>query len=291
MKACRTLWRKTLDKLAGGFFWLCGSLLLFTIVSLAVFLFRRGWGVLSLGFLLEAPRDGMTAGGIFTPLVGTVQLILVSMFFALPIGIITGLYFAEYSANSRFTGILRVSIRSLSGVPSVIFGLFGLSLFVVFMNFGSCLLSAGLTLACLSLPLIVTVAEQAFLAVPQEYRDASYALGATRLQTITKVVLPTAAPTIITGAILAVGRVAGETAPIMFTGAAYFAPQVAGSLFEQVMALPYHIYVLATSSTDVEATVPIQYGAILVLIALVLGTSAVGVVARARLSAMKGGRR
>lgn len=287
----RTAVRKALDKTAACLLWLCGMLLLAVIAAFAVFLFRRGFGILSLSFILEPPRDGMTAGGVFTPLVGTIQLVLVSMFFALPIGVITGLYFAEYSGDNNFTKVLRVSIRSLSGVPSVIFGLFGLSLFVIFMNFGSCMLSAGLTLACLSLPLIVTVSEQAFLAVPREYRDASYALGATKIQTVIKVLLPSAAPTIITGAILAVGRVAGETAPIMFTGAAYFAPNVAKSLFSQVMALPYHIYVLATSSTDVEATAPIQYGAILILIALVLGVSAVGVIARARLSSMRGGRR
>lgn len=287
----RTSRRKHYDIAMGVFFWLCGVALLAVITAFSLFLLRRGLGVLSLKFLIEAPRDGMTAGGIMTPLVGTVQLILVSMFFALPVGIITGLYFAEYSTESLFTRILRICIRSLAGVPSVIFGLFGLSLFVVFMNFGSCLLSAGLTLACLSLPLIVTVSEQAFLAVPREFRDASYALGATKFQTVVKVVLPASAPTIITGAILAVGRVAGETAPIMFTGAAYFAPHIARSLFEQVMALPYHIYVLATSSTDIEATGPIQYGAILVLIALVLGTSAIGVIARSRLSSMRGGRR
>lgn len=283
--------RKALDRAAGWFFYLCGALLLVAIAMTAVFLFRRGFGILSLRFLTEAPRDGMTAGGISTPLIGTLQLVVVSMSFALPIGVTTGLYFAEYSNDNLFTKVLRVSIRSLAGVPSVIFGLFGLSLFVIFMGFGSCLLSAGLTLACLTLPLIVTVAEQAFLAVPQEYRDASYALGATKFQTVVRVILPTAASTIITGAILAIGRVAGETAPIMFTGAAYYAPEAAKSLFSQVMALPYHIYVLATTSTDIEATAPIQYGAILVLIALVLGTSAVGVAARARLASMRGGRR
>lgn len=283
--------RKSVDMVMGGLFRLCGLLLLLVVAALALFIVRRGWSALSLRFLLEAPREGMTAGGIFTPLVGTVQLILVSMFFALPIGISTGLYFAEYASEGTFTSLLRVSVRSLAGVPSVIFGLFGLSFFVVFMGFGSCLLSAGLTLACLSLPLIVTVAEQAFLAVPQEYRDASYALGATKLQTVIKVVLPTAAPTVITGAILAMGRVAGETAPIIFTGAAFFAPHIARGLFEQVMALPYHIYVLATASTDVEATSHIQYGAILVLLALVLGASAVGVAARAKFSSMMGGRR
>ena len=284
----RTVLRKTSDRLMTLVFCLSGFFLVAVIAGVGVFLFRQGWQMLSLDFLTEAPRDGMTAGGIYTPLVGTVQLVIVSMLVAIPVGIITGLYFAEYAKDDWLTKSLRISIRSLAGVPSVIFGLFGLSLFVVFMHFGSCLLSAGLTLGCLSLPLIVTVSEQAFLAVPQDFRDASYALGATKRQTIVKVVLPSAASTIITGAILAIGRVAGETAPIMFTGAAYFAPEVAKSVFSQVMALPYHIYVLATSSTDLEATRPIQYGAILVLIGLVLGTSAIGVIARARLAARSG---
>ena len=284
----RTFIRKIYDRLMTLVFCLFALLLVTVIGAVAAFLIKNGAATLSWEFLSEPPKDGMLAGGILTPLVGTMQLVLVSMGVALPVGIMTGLYFAEYAKDTWIVSLMRISIRSLAGVPSVIFGLFGLSLFVVFMQFGSCLLSAGLTLACLSLPLVVTVAEQAFLAVPQDYRDASYALGATKYQTIMKVVLPSAASTIITGAILAVGRVAGETAPIMFTGAAYFAPDIAKSLFSQVMALPYHIYVLATSATDPEAAAPIEYGAILVLIGLVMGTSAIGVVARARLSERNG---
>ena len=284
----RTNRRRFLDKLATFIFCAVALALAIVVGAVALYLIKRGAGALSIEFLTQPPRDGMMAGGILTPLIGTMQLVLVSMGVALPVGVITGLYFAEYAKDTRWVRLMRVSIRSLAGVPSVIFGLFGLSLFVVFMRFGSCLLSAGLTLACLSLPLIVTVSEQAFLAVPQDFRDASYALGATKAQTIFKVVLPTAAPTIITGAILAIGRVAGETAPIMFTGAAYFAPNIAKSLFSQVMALPYHIYVLATSATDPAAAEPIEYGAILVLIALVMGTSAAGVIARAHLAERNG---
>ncbi|MCC8183536.1 phosphate ABC transporter permease PstA [Cloacibacillus porcorum] len=284
----RTFMRKIYDRLMTLVLCLFALLLVAVIGVVAVYLIRNGAEALSWEFISEPPKDGMLAGGILTPLVGTMQLVLVSMGVALPVGIMTGLYFAEYAKDTWIVRLMRISIRSLAGVPSVIFGLFGLSLFVVFMQFGSCLLSAGLTLACLSLPLVVTVAEQAFLAVPQDYRDASYALGATKYQTIIKVVLPSAASTIITGAILAVGRVAGETAPIMFTGAAYFAPEIAKSVFSQVMALPYHIYVLATSATDPEAAAPIEYGAILVLIGLVMGTSAVGVIARARLAERNG---
>lgn len=280
----RTFRRRLYDKAATAVFGFFALSLTAVVAAVAVFLLKKGAGALSIEFLTEPPKDGMMSGGILTPIIGTMQLVLVSMGVALPVGIITGLYFAEYAKDGWAVRLMRISIRSLAGVPSVIFGLFGLSLFVVFMGFGSCLLSAGLTLACLSLPLVVTVAEQAFLAVPQDYRDASYALGATKCQTIFKVVLPSAAPTIITGAILAIGRVAGETAPIMFTGAAYFAPEMAKSLFSQVMALPYHIYVLATSATDPAAAEPIEYGAILVLIGLVMGASAVGVIARARLA-------
>ena len=284
----RTFMRKIYDRLMTLVLCLFALLLVAVIGAVAVYLIRNGAAALSWEFISDPPKAGMLAGGILTPLVGTMRLVLVSMGVALPVGIMTGLYFAEYAKDTWIVRLMRISIRSLAGVPSVIFGLFGLSLFVVFMQFGSDLLSAGLTLACLSLPLVVTVAEQAFLAVPQDYRDASYALGATKYQTIIKVVLPSAASTIITGAILAVGRVAGETAPIMFTGAAYFAPEIAKSVFSQVMALPYHIYVLATSATDPEAAAPIEYGAILVLIGLVMGTSAVGVIARARLAERNG---
>ncbi len=284
----RTFFRMACDKFATLLFYSCALMLVALIGALTFFIVKNGAGVISWEFLTEPPKDGMMSGGLLTPIIGTMQLVLVSMGAALPIGIMTGLYFAEYAKDTWFVRLMRISIRSLAGVPSVIFGLFGLSLFVIFLNFGSCLLSAGLTLACLSLPLVVTVSEQAFLAVPQDYRDASYALGATKYQTIIKVVLPSAASTIITGAILAVGRVAGETAPIMFTGAAYFAPDVATSVFSQVMALPYHIYVLATSATDPEAAMPIEYGAILVLIVLVMSTSAVGVIARARLEKRSG---
>ncbi len=285
----RTRRRRLCDKSATAI--LCLTALAFTalICSVAIYLIGKGAGTLSAEFLLSPPRDGMTAGGILTPLIGTVQLVLVSMGVALPVGIITGLYFAEYAKkDSLLVRFMRISVRSLAGVPSVIFGLFGLSLFVVFLRFGSCLLSAGLTLACLSLPLIVTVAEQAFLSVPQDYRNASYALGAAKYQTIFKVVLPSAASAIITGAILAIGRVAGETAPIMFTGAAYFAPDIAKSLFSRVMALPYHIYLLAASATDPAAAEPVEYGAILVLAGLVTVTSAAGVIARASLSERSG---
>ncbi|WP_350449484.1 phosphate ABC transporter permease PstA [Aminobacterium mobile] len=275
--------RKLLNTFMTLLLWSSITTMVILLLSIIAFIFVNGVQALSWEFITEPPRENMTRGGISTPLIGTLQLVVVSMFFALPVGIATGLYLSEYSKKNKFTFLIRLAIRSLAGVPSVVFGLFGLSLFVILLGFGSSLLSAGLTLGCLALPLIVTASEQAFQAVPKDFREASYALGATKWQTIRKVVFPAASSTIITGAILSIGRVAGETAPIIFTGAAYFTPNVAQSLFDEVMALPYHIMVLATEGTDITLTRPIQYGTVLVLLALVLGMSAVGVMMRARL--------
>jgi phosphate transport system permease protein len=272
--------RRGFDRVMTFVLWASAISLVLLVAGVLVYVFSRGWSAISWEFITQPPRDSMTKGGISTPLVGTFQLVIVSMLAALPVGIATGLFFAEYSTGGPFTHILRLAIRCLAGVPSVVFGLFGLSLFVILLGIGSSLLSASLTLACLALPLIITSAEQAFLAVPQEYRDGSYALGATKWQTIYKVVLPAAMPTVITGAILSIGRVAGETAPIIFTGAAFFTPGIAKSLFEEVMALPYHILVLATAGTHINETRHIQYGTVLVLLALVLGISSIGIVLR-----------
>ena len=282
MKA-RNAKRKFFDKAATFFLWTFAFAVAAILFLILGFVVSRGWKALSLDFILEPPRDGMTAGGIRTPLLGTLQLIAVSMLAVVPIGVGTGLYFSEYAAGSFFTHLLRLAIRSLAGVPSVVFGLFGLSFFVVFLRFGSSMLSASLTLACLSLPLMVTSAEQAFKAVPPELRDASYALGATKWQTIRKVVLPSAASTVVTGTVLSIGRVAGETAPIIFTGATFYTQSAAAGLFDEVMALPYHVYVLATAGTNIERTRPLQYGAILVLVGLVLGISSVGMWMRIRM--------
>ncbi len=275
--------RRMVDRAASVTLWLSASLLVAGLLSILAYVMVNGIDALSWEFITQPPRDSMTRGGISTPIIGTLQLVVVSMSFALPVGVITGIFFAEYASDGPFTTALRLCVRCLAGVPSVVYGLFGLSLFVIFLGFGSSLLSAGLTLGCLALPLIVTASETALLAVPTDFRLASYALGANKWQTIRKVVLPAAMPTILTGAILSVGRVAGETAPIIFTGAAFFAPEVARSLFQEVMALPYHIMVLATAGTHIEQTRPIQYGTVVVLLFLVMGVSSVGIVLRARL--------
>jgi phosphate transport system permease protein len=271
------------DRLATFVLWACMGTVLAILGGILVFLVARGVGALSWEFFTEPPRDSMTKGGISTPLVGTIQLIAVAMAFAFPVGVLTAVYLNEYAREDRFTRLLRLAVRSLAGVPSVVFGLFGLSFFVIFLRFGSSLLSAGLTLGCLALPVIVGASEAALKAVPQDYRDASYAMGATRWQTIRKVVLPAAFPAILTGGILSVGRVAGETAPIIFTGAAFFTPDIAKSLFSEVMALPYHVLILATAGTNIEETRGIQYGTILVLLLVVLGITLAGVIWRARL--------
>lgn len=271
------------DRFFCGVLWVVMGSLVVLLGGILAFLVVRGAGVLSWSFFTEAPRNSMTEGGVFTPLVGSLELILVSMAFAFPMGVATAVYLVEYARDDLFTRFLQLAIRSLAGVPSVVFGLFGLSFFAVFLRFGSCLLSAGLTLGCLALPIMVGAAESALRAVPQDYRDASYAMGATKWQTIYKVVLPAALPSILTGAILSVGRVAGETAPIIFTGAAFFTPRLATSIFQEVMALPYHILVLATAGTEIEKTRPIQYGTVLVLLILVLGTTLLGILWRARL--------
>lgn len=274
--------RHFMDKAVSALLWCLAAGVIAILLGILAYLFVRGKDVISWSFITQPPRDGMTAGGISTPILGTLQLILVSMVIAFPVGVMTAVYLCEFASENGISTLIRLAVKSLAGVPSVVFGLFGFTFFCIFLKFGVSLLSAGLTLACLVLPLIVAASEAAIKAVPSDYRDASYALGATQWQTVYKVVLPSAMPAILTGAILGVGRTAGETAPIIFTGAAFFAPQVAKSLFQQVMALPYHILVLATAGTQIDKTRPIQYGSALVLLVLVFGVSFVGVVLRAR---------
>ena len=275
--------RKVADKVFTAVLCLCMAGIATLLCVILGFLIYRGHSALTWEFISQPPRSGMTEGGILTPIVGTVQLIIVSMGIAFPVGVITALYFNEYATEGFVTKTLRLAVRCLASVPSVVLGLFGLAFFCVFLKFGESLLSAGLTLACLALPTIVTASETALQNVPQDYRDASYALGATQWQTIYKVVLPAAFPGIITGGVLSVGRVAGETAPIMFTGAVFFAPGFARSIFDTVMALPYHIYVLASAGTQIDKTVHLQYGAILVLLALSLGIAMIGIVTRSHM--------
>ena len=237
---------------------------------------------LSWEFLTEAPRNMMTEGGIWPCLVGTFLLAAGALVIALPLGVMSAVYLHEYAKDSAWVTLTRLSIANLAGVPSIVFGLFGLTFFVVFCGFGVSLLSGILTLAVLSLPIIINTTEAALSQVPQEWREASLALGASRFETVTKVILPNALPGVLTGSILALSRAAGETAAIMYTGSVFFTPKDGASLFEPVMALPYHIYVMATSGTNIEATRPLQYGTALVLLLLVLVMSSAAIWLRER---------
>lgn len=256
----------------GAFTFLSYSVVAILVVILG-FIIIKGAGVISWDFLTEAPADGMTAGGIFPAIVGTFYLIAGSSLVSFPIGIMSGIYMNEYATNGKLIRFIRIMTNNLSGVPSVVFGLFGMALFVNAFGFGDSIIAGSLTLALLSLPLIIRTTEEALKAVDDSFRHGSLALGATKLQTIRRVVLPMAFPNIITGLILSIGRVSGETAPILFTVAAYFLPQLPHSIFDQCMALPYHLYVISTSGTDIEASRGMAYGTALVLIAIVLAVN------------------
>ena len=263
--------RKKLSEQAA--FWL------FRLMSIAVvgvlfwilgFIIVKGIGVISWEFLTGMPRDGMTAGGILPAIVGTLCLTLGSIVIAFPLGILSGIYISEYTRDNWLVKLIRIMTNNLSGVPSIVFGLFGMALFVNTLGFGDSIIAGSFTLALLVPPIVIRTTEEALRRIDNSYRLGSLALGATKLQTIRRVLLPMAMPNIITGLILSVGRVSGETAPILFTAVAYFLPKLPSSIFDQVMALPYHLYVIATSGTDLEATRPMAYGTALVLIAIVL---------------------
>ena len=253
------------------------------LLIVVTFLVVKGYRAITWTFLTQPPMDSMTKGGILPCIIGTLCLSLGSMLVALPIGVASAIYLHEYARPGRVLRLIRLGINNLAGVPSVVFGLFGLAFFVVYMKMGTSLLAGSLTLGALTFPVIIGSAEEALRAVPDTYREASLGLGATKWQTIWRVVLPAALPGILTGAILGVGRAAGETAPIMFTAAVFFTPSLPTSFFDEVMALPYHIYVLATAGTEIEKTRHLQYGTALVLIVLVLGLNLIAIIYRARL--------
>ncbi len=263
-------------------------LLTFVVVlilcSILGFIVYNGVGVLSWEFLTEAPEEGMMSGGILPAIIGTLYLVVGSILFAFPVGVMAGVYMVEYKRSSKIIKFIRVMNNNLAAIPSIVFGLLGMTLFVNTLGFGDSIVAGSLTLGLLILPLIIRTTEEALYSVPDSLRNASLALGASRLQTIRRVVLPIAAPNVLTGLILSIGRVSGETAPILFTAAAYFLPHLPKSIFEQVMALPYHLYVLATSGTDVEQSRAMAYGTALVLIAIVFSMNMLATLLRHYLS-------
>ena len=268
-----------------GFF-LLRACLTIVLVVLLLFLYdigRKGGGTISWEFLSQAPRKGMTQGGIFPAIFGTFLVTLITAILAVPLGMCAAIYLNEYASQGRLTRLIRLSIRNLSGVPSIVYGLFGVILFVNVMRFGTSVLSAGLTLGLMTLPWTITASEEALKTVPNSYREGALALGATKWQSIRTNVLPYAVPGMLTGTVLGLARAAGETAPILFTGAAFFLPYLPKSAGDQFMALPYHLYIMATQHHQIEQVRPLAYGTALVLIVLVLGMNMTAVVIRYKL--------
>ncbi len=277
------LWRNIKQNIAHTLMRITGVILVGVLMIILLFVIIRGIGAINWEFLSQFPREEMTKGGIFPCILGTLYLTIGAVILALPLGVATAIYLSEYAREGRLVRAIRLGINNLAGVPSVVFGLFGLSLFVVTFRFGVSILAGSLTLGFLILPVIIRASEEALLSVPHSYREASLALGATKWQTIYKIVLPNALPGILTGSILSIGRAAGETAPIMFTAAVFMTFKMPDSVLRPVMALPYHIYVLATAGTHIEETRPLQYGTALVLIMLVLGVNLFAIILRNRL--------
>lgn len=260
------------------------------IAVLFLFLYdigRKGGGTLSWEFVSQAPRRGMTEGGIFPAIMGTFLVTLVTAFLAVPMGMFAAIYLNEYAKQTRITRLIRLSLRNLSGVPSIVYGLFGVILFVNILHFGTSILSSGLTLGLMTLPWTITASEEALKTIPNSYREGALALGATKWQAIRTNVLPYALPGMLTGTVLGLARAAGETAPIMFTGAAFYLPILPSSLGDQFMALPYHLYVMATQHHAISQVRPIAYGTALVLLILILLMNLSVVLVRYRLRRVK----
>ncbi|MCS6969030.1 MAG: phosphate ABC transporter permease PstA [Cytophagales bacterium] len=267
MKKSQTQFAEAFSK---GLLLACALVVALLLISLTAYLLLRGGKVLSWSFVTSIPSEGMTRGGILTPIIGTVTLTLITALVSLPIGIAAAVYLSEYASNNRLTQITRAAIRNLAGVPSIIFGLFGLALFVQGLGLGSSLLAAGFTLGLLSLPYIITTTEEAIRAIPQLMRESALALGATRWEVTRDIILPSAIPGIATGAILSLARAAGETAPILFTGATFYLSGNSVGLLDEFMALPYHLYMLVTQHQAIEKVQPIAFGTACVLLLIVL---------------------
>ena len=266
------------QKIAFFFLFLATLLIVIPVGLIVVIIIQKGLPAINWQFLTDIPRQGMRAGGIFPAIVGTFYLVFGAIFFALPIGLLAAIYLSEYAKENLLNRIIKLAIVNLSGVPSVVYGLFGLALFVVFLKFGASILSGSLTLGIMILPIIITTSREALESVPQSFREVSLSLGASKWQTIRHIVLPNAIPGILTGTILGLGRAAGETAPILFTVAAFYLPQLPKSIFDQAMALPYHLYVISTQVPNVDEKV--RYGTALVLLFLVLVMNLVAIIIR-----------
>jgi len=253
---------------------------LFIVIALGImlfYIFSGGIGKISWEFLSSFPTNGMKSGGIFPLIIGTLSLMILTLLIALPIGIFSAIYLVEYAKPGRFTDIIRLAVHNLAGVPSIVYGLLGLGFFVLFLGFGLSLISAAFTLAIMVLPIVITASQEALYAVPKNVREGAFALGSTKWETTRHHVLPYALPGMLTGSILALSRAAGETAPIIMTGAAFYMTHLPSSVFDEFMALPYSIYTLSTESSNVQVIRPVVFGAIIVLLLIVLGMNLIAI--------------
>ena len=272
--------KRTKEKVVFTIFGIFTSVSLIFVFTLLFYILSKGLKVISLDFIVSYPTNSFTEGGILPSIVGSLYLVLLAVIFAVPIGILGSVYLSEYAKESRFVELIRLSIDTLAGIPSIIFGLFGLAIFSKLLGFKISLLSGGLTLAILILPTIFSATVESLKSIPEDFRLASYALGATKWQTTWSIVVKTALPNIITGVLLSIGRAIGETAPILFTSATFYTRGLPNSLFKPVMALPYTIYGLVTEGTFPEKQVPIAFGTAIVLIIIVFLISIPGIIIR-----------
>lgn len=278
----QTMRRINLQPIAFGMMRLCMFLVIAAIAYILYDIVSKGIGVISWEFITAMPRRGMTEGGIWPAVLGTVYVTLITALAAVPFGVFTAIYLNEYARKNLFTRVIRLSIRNLAGVPSIVYGLFGVALFVRALALGTSILSAGLTLGLMTLPVTITASEEALKTVPDSYREGALALGATRWQMIRTNVIPSAIPGIITGMILGISRAAGETAPILFTGAAFYLPRLPGSVFSKFMALPYHLFIMSTQHHSIDKVRPLAYGTAFVLIVLVVAMNFTAILLRSR---------
>jgi phosphate transport system permease protein len=274
-----------MQQLGYGLLTLVTLITVLPIIALGIYILIQGLPAISWEFLTGFPRDGMREGGILPAILGTIYLTLGTALFSVPPGIAAAIYLAEYAGDNRWTRLIRIAMINLAGIPSVVFGLFGLGMFVLFLNFGTSILAASLTLSIMTLPVIISTTEEALRSVPNSFRVVSVSLGASRWQTVWRIVLPQSLPGILTGVILGLERAAGETAPILFTGAAFFLPQLPNSPLDATMALPYHLFVISTQVPGMP--IQVQYGTVLVLLACVLGMNLIATVIRSRARARR----
>jgi len=270
---------KRRERVAFGILGFVTLLVVVPIILTILYIVKSGIGAISWEFISQSPRNGMKEGGIFPAIVGTILLVIGTMVFSLPLGILSAVYLVEYAKDNTFTRLIKLSVVNLSGIPSIVYGLFGFTLFVLFLKFGTSILAGSLTLAIMSLPIIITASKEALEAVPYSFREISLSLGATKWQTIRYCVLPYAIPGMLTGTVLSLSRAAGETAPILFTVAAFYLPRLPRSVFDQVMALPYHLYVISTQVPNMSMKMSFATG--FVLIALVFLMNLVSIILRA----------